>query len=332
MTEQQRTIMHEYLEELKSAGRSVKNPQGHLKQFFAYSVENEIEFLRLRLPEAQDFQLYLVTRTNDAGSPAYCKATISTVVGSLTTFYDYLRKRKLIPANPFREIRKVKRMKGLPKNILNEAQMSAFLKTLKEFWKGADLTERRKLYKAHVIAEFMYSTGSRINEVMKLTADDIDFLRGTVAVRDSKTGKSRECILGEYAAKVLKIYVEDTREYVLFGKNGGDARLLFGSKTNLKTWLNAFLGAECGKLGLPKVTTHHFRHAVGYHLLRAGCDIRYIQELLGHEKLSTTEVYTKVDKEDLRAVLDRFHPRTLRLRSATAPRSVEVLAPSGAGR
>jgi len=253
-------------------------------------------------------------------------------VGSLTTFYDYLRKRKLIPANPFREIRKVKRMKGLPKNILNEAQMSAFLKTLKEFWKGADLTERRKLYKAHVIAEFMYSTGSRINEVMKLTADDIDFLRGTVAVRDSKTGKSRECILGEYAAKVLKIYVEDTREYVLFGKNGGDARLLFGSKTNLKTWLNAFLGAECGKLGLPKVTTHHFRHAVGYHLLRAGCDIRYIQELLGHEKLSTTEVYTKVDKEDLRAVLDRFHPRTLRLRSATAPRSVEVLAPSGAGR
>jgi site-specific recombinase XerD len=56
-------------------------------------------------------------------------------------------------------------------------------------------------------------------------------------------------------------------------------------------------------------TTHFFRHSVGYHLLKAGCDIRYIQEILGHERLRSTEVYTKVDKEDLLGVIDKYHPR-----------------------
>jgi integrase/recombinase XerD len=311
MTEQQIKIIEEYIQELKQTNRSVKNPPYHLKHFFAYIDENDLEFLRLRVPEAQDFQLYLATTTTEEGTPAYCKATISTMVGSLTTFYEYLRKRRLVPLNPFREIRKVKRMKGLPKNILNEEQMRVLLTRLKEFWRGANLHERRKLYKAHVAAELMYSTGARINEVTKLTVKDVDFSRNTVTVRDDKTGKSRECILNEYAASVVRIYIDEARAYVLFGKNGGDATLLFGSKTNLKMWLNAFLGEESKKLGFPKITTHHFRHAVGYHLLRAGCDIRYIQELLGHENLSTTEIYTKVDKEDLRGVLDRFHPRRL---------------------
>ena len=59
------------------------------------------------------------------------------------------------------------------------------------------------------------------------------------------------------------------------------------------------------------MTTHHFRHAVGFHLLRAGCDIRYIKEILGHEELGTTQIYTKVDKLDLKKVIDEFHPRKL---------------------
>jgi site-specific recombinase XerD len=63
------------------------------------------------------------------------------------------------------------------------------------------------------------------------------------------------------------------------------------------------------ELDLPEFTSHGFRHCVGYHLLRAGCQVRYIQEILGHEHIQSTEVYTKIDKENLKAVLDQYHPR-----------------------
>ena len=74
-------------------------------------------------------------------------------------------------------------------------------------------------------------------------------------------------------------------------------------------WLNTFLNKESERLGFGKFSSHNFRHAVGYHLLKNGCDIRHIQSILGHKKLSSTQIYTKVDKEDLRGVIDKYHPR-----------------------
>ena len=74
-------------------------------------------------------------------------------------------------------------------------------------------------------------------------------------------------------------------------------------------WLNTFLNKESERLGFGKFSSHNFRHAVGYHLLKNGCDIRHIQSILGHKKLSSTQIYTKVDKEDLRSVIDKYHPR-----------------------
>jgi integrase/recombinase XerD len=179
---------------------------------------------------------------------------------------------------------------------------------------GRTLTEKRQLYKAHVIGELMYSTGMRVNEVASLKEKDINFYRGIVTVYDSKTGKKREAILNTFAGKVVEIYVNQTRPFVMFGKNNADTALLFGAKTNLRTWLNGILDRESKNLGLGKFTTHNFRHAVGYHLLRGGCDIRFIQEILGHEALHSTQVYTKVDKEDLKNVIDTYHPRTMRAR------------------
>ena len=79
-------------------------------------------------------------------------------------------------------------------------------------------------------------------------------------------------------------------------------------------WLNTILNKESKRLGFGHFSSHNFRHAVGYHLLRAGCDIRYIQSILGHKKLSSTQIYTRVDKEDLRRIIDKYHPRFWRKR------------------
>ena len=74
---------------------------------------------------------------------------------------------------------------------------------------------------------------------------------------------------------------------------------------------NRYLAAKAREAGLSHWSSHGFRHALGYHLLRAGCDVRRIKEILGHERIATTEIYTEVDREDLRSVLDTYHPRAV---------------------
>jgi integrase/recombinase XerC len=165
-------------------------------------------------------------------------------------------------------------------------------------------------YRMHVIAELMYSTGLRVSEVAGLKPSDVDFARSVVNVRDGKGGYARVAFLNEYAREVLRLYAEKMRLLVMNELNRNRSEYLFGAGwKNFKRTVNRYLAAASRKLALPALTSHSFRHALGYHLLRAGCNIRHIQEILGHRRLKNTEVYTKVDKEDLRKVLDNCHPR-----------------------
>ena len=304
-------IIAEYIQELKLQGRPFKTIKSNLKIFFLFIENAGIDFLRMKIRDAQDFQMHLSTEAGEDGNIRYSRGSVVSIIGSVTAFYDYLRRKKLIFSNPFLEIKRISPEKRLPKNILNEEKMDALLRNLRQFGKGKGLYERRGLYKAHVIAELMYSCGARINEIAGLKPSDIDFLRGLARIKDSKSGRYRDVIINEYASKVLTVYIK-AREYILFGQNNGDTSLLFGSKFNLQIRLNALLNEESKKLGFGRFTSHHFRHALGYHLLRNGCDIRYIQEILGHRFLNTTQVYTKVDKEDLKGVIDEYHPRRMR--------------------
>ena len=303
-----------YLEELTLAGKSLTHVRYASKLFKGYLEETGLDPLLLKLKDAQSFQVYLTTKTSEEGEVCYTKASVLNIIGSITAFYDHLKRKQQVFANPFLEIDRVKRNASLPRNIPNEGDMNRFLTHLRNFNKPRTLTQKRQRYKAHVMAELMYATGARINEVSKLKPEDLDFSRGTVTLTDSKTGSTRTGFLNDYAKQVLKLYLEQMQEHILFGKNGADKSLLFGAKTNLRTWFNTILNKESERLNLGPFTSHNFRHAVGFHLLRNGCDIRFIQEILGHKRLNSTQVYTKVDKEDLKNVLDRFHPRVWKSR------------------
>ena len=173
------------------------------------------------------------------------------------------------------------------------------------------LRNQKTKYKVHVTAELMYSTGLRAGEVAGIKEEDIDFLRGTIDVIDVKSGSEKTVFLNEYAKNILKIYVSEMKDLVLSETN--DKRYILGVKAGrLVVIVNEELKRVTEKLKLPALTSHGFRHAVGYHFLRAGCDIRYIQEILGHKSIHNTEIYTKVDKEDLQKILDEFHPRKWR--------------------
>lgn len=298
-------LLKEYENYLLISGKRIKGIRYSMKIFKRYLQENNLELQTLSYRDAQGFQSWL----NDQNG-RYSPASIQGIIGPLSSFYDYVRKKQLISVNPFHLIERIKIPFRIPGNIPDEKEMDILLNFMAAFTRGKNLREYKRDYKAHILCELLYSTGMRISEAAAIKLDDIDFTAGTVLVHDSKTNSERTAFLNDYVKNILLIYVNEMREKVLWLHSGADSTLLFGSSVNLKTWLNSVLKEVCKTLGRDKVSSHIFRHAFGYHMLKAGCDIRKIQKFLGHKKLDTTGVYTKVDTEALKNILDQYHPRT----------------------
>ena len=300
-----------YLQEQISKGVSTReagHKKNRLKKLKEYLDEEGIGFKYLRSKKAQRFQGWLLKKKSNKGHK-YAKSTVVRAVNQASSFYEYLKKNKVILSNPLKQVKRVRVDKTVVKNILKEKQMNKLLDELTRFEDEQSLREKVSRYKLHVVAEIMYATGMRIGEAEGLRVEDIDFERGMVVVKDKKKKKQRIAILNEYAIKVLKLYVEKMR-YWVFCKVNFENGTLFGTKgESLECFLNKKLKYLCKRLGYSIMTTHGFRHSLGYHLLKAGCDIRYIQSILGHERLRTTQIYTRVEKEELRSVLDKYHPR-----------------------
>jgi site-specific recombinase XerD len=218
----------------------------------------------------------------------------------------------MVASNPFKEIKKMRIDKKLPRNLLKEDQMNLFLEKLSRYDEEDSLKKKITQYRVHVVAELLYASGLRISEVANLQVEDINFTRGTVTVREGKGKKTRTAWLNDYAKEVLHLYVTEMRELVFNEWNERNGTLFGVRWQSFEKMVNKILNKTAKELGFPGFTAHKFRHAAGYHLLRAGCNIRYIQEILGHKLLRNTEIYTKVDKEDLKEVLDTCHPRKFR--------------------
>jgi len=301
-------LQNQYEAYLLASGKRIRRTRSSLNVFREY-LEGQ-NFLTINRQEAQEFQTWLIKDQEDR----YAINSIPTVMSPLSSFYDYLKKRNLIISNPFRFIDKVSVPHRLPGNIPNEKEMDALLNHLADFTRGKNLRDFKRDYKAHLVCELLYSTGMRIHEAAAIRLDDINLQASTILVRDSKTNSRRTAYLNDYTRQILTTYMEEFREKILWFVNGADEELLFGTTTNLAIWLNDVLAKACKEMGREKITSHMFRHAFGYHMLRAGCDIRKIQKFLGHQQLSTTAIYTKVDTESLRNILDHYHPRTSRRR------------------
>ena len=305
-------LLVEFLAACKAEGRSEQALLGlryRVPKLFAYVDECSLEFSTLHPCDAQSYVGWLSTQRSAAGSP-YSGRTVAAYLSAASSFCQYLKRRGVLISNPFKEVRRVRVEKKLPHGILKEAEMKALLDELARFDEPTHLKAALARYRLHVVAELMYATGLRVSEVAALRVGDIDFPRSTVTVRAGKGGWPRVAFLGEFAREVLRLYVQRVRAEAATEWHQRNGELLFGTGW---AWfghaVNAQLARTCAALGLPTMRSHGFRHAVGFHLLRAGCNIRYIQSILGHRRLRNTEVYTRVDKEDLKQVVDACHPR-----------------------
>jgi site-specific recombinase XerD len=304
-------VLETCMNDLLAAGRSRAELTATFNFFTRYLEDTHQVWERFGLKEAQGVQTVLMALTDDEGNRLYAPATVVKMIGTLKIFYAWARKKRLVADNPFVRVRCVKQPKRLPKDIYEVEELDSLLSWLTDFANEPTLKQRREHYLAHVVAELLYSTGLTVGEVKTLHPEDLDLQRRTVTVYIEKFSKPRTAFLTEYAASVLCVFIKDLRPVYLASPNYRNSRhLLFGTATELTKTVNRVLKQGAAALSLIPCTTRMFRHALSLHLIKTGCDARFAQELVGHESLSTTQLYVRLDTRDLRGLLDQFHPRT----------------------
>jgi site-specific recombinase XerD len=153
--------------------------------------------------------------------------------------------------------------------------------------------------RARAILEIFYATGCRLTEVAQLRVCDVDFRHGEIRVL-GKGNRERVALFGEYAAKALRAYLDGRKTGALFLGHHGKA---VGARK-----LYSIIKQVSRRAGLSHVYPHLLRHSFATHLLSRGINLRYVQELLGHRSIQSTQIYTHVAMDDLRAIHERCHP------------------------
>ncbi len=240
----------------------------------------------------------------------YSPATTARKIATLRSFYKWMLRRAFITSNPMLLIRTPKQTKRLPKAIGVE-QIEKLL--------GAPDNRETLGARDRAILETLYSTGVRVSELVDLNRNDLDHAAQTMHVR-GKGKKERIVPLGSHAMAAIRHYItllEPDPRFVklrhesmlspsvalFINKNGG--RL---SSRSVRRKLDKYLKGA----GLdPAISPHTLRHSFATHLLDNGADLRSVQELLGHQSLSTTQIYTHLSSMRLRTAYDQAHPRAV---------------------
>lgn len=228
-------------------------------------------------------------------------STLARRVSSLRCFLRFLLNRGILSNFPVLALRGPRIRREIP-CFLEEDEVNRLLDTT-----GG---ERFFLKRDQAALEILYATGIRIAEMVGLNVGDIDFTSQILRVK-GKGDKERLVPVGRYALRAVKEYLKWREEKV---HPGEDALFLnrFGRRMSDKALRNR-LKFYLDKAGISKpVTPHTLRHSFATHLLNRGADLRSVQELLGHERLSTTQVYTHITPKHLREVYSRSHPRARR--------------------
>jgi len=231
----------------------------------------------------------------------YSKATTARKLATLRSFYKFLVKRNKLASNPVMSVRGPKQEKKLPK-FLEYEQVQRLLNTPDTtVWLGA---------RDRAILETLYSTGIRVSELVGLNMDDIDFLGEVVHIR-GKGKKERISPIGSSALQAIQHYIEFKNKRACSNSNF-DTRVLFVNKHGRRLSARSVrrkMDKYLIMAGLdPAVSPHTLRHSFATHMLNNGADLRSVQELLGHQSLSTTQIYTHLSTKKLKEVYDRAHP------------------------
>ena len=286
-----------FIEELKyEKNYSELTIKGYLKDldlFLEFLSENNIK--KYSDIEYNDIRLFI----NYLYESKYNNKTISRNISSLRSFFKYLKNNNLIKNNPMLLIANPKLDKKLPKYLnFNDTE-----KLLKAYDNNNYMSIRNSL-----ILEMLYYTGIRVSEIVNIKLSDISIINKTIKI-SGKGNKDRIVYFGNKCLELINLYLKQS--YNKLNINNLDYFILSktGKKINDRQTRKILDDAsEIAGIDM-KISPHVLRHTFATHMLNEGADLRSVQELLGHENLSTTQVYTHLTNERIRNVYLNAHPR-----------------------
>ena len=228
--------------------------------------------------------------------------TQARVISGLKAFFSYLILENVIPLDPSELLEAPKLSKRLP-DTLNIGEINALI--------GAIDASKPEGMRNKAIMEVLYGCGLRVTELINLRISNVNEQSEFIRIV-GKGDKERIVPIGSIALKLIKIYVQEIRVHLNIKRGNEDYVFLNRSGTQLsRISVFTMIKALAQKINLNKsISPHTFRHSFATHLIEGGADLRAVQEMLGHSSITTTEIYTHLDREYLHGVITQFHPRT----------------------
>ena len=271
---------------------TVKSYSADLRAWERYMSVRSLDPLTFTKEEAALYAEYL--------QDGFSERSVLRKLTALRTFYSYLERRGLVSSDPFQGISMRRKARRLP-SVLTEEEVSELL----SLPRGSFREERD-----HMLFLFIYNTGCRISEALSVDTGDIDFRRRRILIR-GKGDKERFVFFSPSTSAEMEEYLAKRDAFLRTLGKAGESAFLVGDKGGRLPFSSAHIIFEeyRSRLGWQKeFTPHTLRHSFATHMMDRGADIRLVQELLGHESISTTQIYTHVSRGRLRKVYENTHP------------------------
>lgn len=293
-----------YLGVKGQATNSLRSRKAALCQFIRWCEERGVTRpLQVDRPMLERYQRALFHYRQSNGEPLAAR-TQQFMLGALRLWFSWMARQGHVPYSPAAELELPKVVRRLPKAILSAQEVEAVL-AVPDVATAVGLRDR-------AILETLYSTGIRRAELTHLALQDVDRERGTLMVRKGKGGKDRMIPIGDRALAWIAAYRDRARGAFVGLTDEGTLFLNATGRPIQPTHLTPLVGAYVAASGIGKEgSCHLFRHTCATLMLENGADTRYIQALLGHASLETTQIYTRVSIRALKAIHTATHPGKL---------------------
>lgn len=268
---------------------------------YIHDIEKLNDFLagRKKLEEVQleDLQSFMISLYEDK----MAARSQARIISGLKSFYHFLLFEHLIQHDPTELLDTPKIGRHLPE-VLSLPEIEAILNTI-------DLSTAEG-HRNKAIIEVMYGCGLRVSEAVNLRLSNLYFTENYIRII-GKGDKERLVPIGQTAQKAINLYIEGQRQQLKIKKGEEDFVFLNRRGARLtREMIFMMIKKTAEEAGVTKtISPHTFRHSFATHLVEGGADLRAVQEMLGHESITTTEIYTHLDREYIKSVIAEFHPR-----------------------
>jgi integrase/recombinase XerD len=280
---------------------SIENYTFDIRRLCLFLDENQIEVSPLKITEEQmqEFIYDVSKRVNPRSQ--------SRIISGLKSFFNYLIFEDYRKTNPLELIETPKTGRKLP-DVLSVEDIDNLINAIR--FDAATEENRLIAHRNKAILETLYGCGLRVSELVSLKISDLFFDEGFIKVT-GKGNKQRFVPIGRATQKIIELYKNDCRPFLKPKKEFGDTLFLNRrGKALTRAMIFTMIRELAQSIELnKKISPHTFRHSFATHLLENGADLRSIQLMLGHESITTTEVYMHLDRKFLSEVVQKFHPR-----------------------